>query len=136
MASQERKNNKHPVLKMPLDLSSAVDSEVYEIIEGFKSGVEAKNFLCSAILYYSRSPLVLSANAILDSLDRVNLEGRFGEVLARLNDLNRKIDSGSFLSSDTVSSSQTASTVATSVPSSLDSATLSSLSSLRKKFKI
>jgi len=64
-------SNKHPILKMPLDLSQGTDEEVYKIISGFKSGVDAKNFLCSAILYYARSPLVLSANALQEKLDTV-----------------------------------------------------------------
>jgi hypothetical protein len=56
---------------MPLDLSLAVDKEVYSILSGLKSGVEAKHFLCSAVLYYARSPLVLSANALTEKLDEV-----------------------------------------------------------------
>jgi len=77
---------------MPLDLSLSVDKEVFDLIEGFGSGVEAKNFLCSAILYYARSPLVLSANALVDSLDRVNLDDKFRQVFDRLDSLLVKLD--------------------------------------------
>ena len=129
MASQVRKN-KHPVLKMPLDLSLPIDKEVYEIFEGFSSGVEAKNFLCSAILYYSRSPLVLSSNALKESLDKVNLDGRFESVLSILGEIRAKV--GCF-SVGTVVKSELA---PVSVPGVLDSATLGTLNSLKEKFKL
>jgi hypothetical protein len=74
--------NRYPVLKMPLDLSDALDMEVYRIFSGFKSGVEAKNFLCSAVVYYARSPLVLSANALVGALDKVG--GKIDSVLEKL----------------------------------------------------
>jgi len=64
-------SDKFSLLKMPLDRSNSVDEEVYNILKGFKSGVEAKNFLCSAVLYYARSPLVLSANALTEKLDKL-----------------------------------------------------------------
>ena len=59
-----RKAFKHPVLRMSLDLSNPVDAEVYNIFKCLKSGAESKNYLCSAILYYARSPLVLSAGVM------------------------------------------------------------------------
>ena len=92
MAAQGTKKNKHPVLRMPLDLSLTIDSEVHQILNGFKSGVEAKNFICSAVLYYTRSPLVLSANAIVDALGRANLSDWFGRVLNKLDDIDKKMN--------------------------------------------
>jgi len=71
---------------MPLDLSQSVDLEIYRLFSGM-SGVEAKNFLSSAILYYARSPLVLSANALVDALSRAGLDERFGQVLERIDGL-------------------------------------------------
>ena len=79
-------------LRVPLDLGLAADKEVYEIFNGFKSVSEAKNFLLSAVLYYSRSPLVLSANALAKSLDGVNLDNRFNEVVDLINCLCRKVE--------------------------------------------
>ena len=122
--------NKHPVLKMPLDLNSPVDAEVFKIFEEFRSGVEAKNFICSAILYYSRSPLVLSANALSESLNKINLDDRFDQVMAGLMDIKNKINSG-FVVSDVIQPCNDAvDVVNTSVVGG------SVLSNLKQKFKV
>ena len=54
------RQNKQYALRVSLDLASAVDAEVYNILKGYKSGTEIKNYLVNAILYYARSPLVHS----------------------------------------------------------------------------
>ena len=59
-----RQSRGSPVLRVPLDLSSPVDSEVYKILQGVSSKTELKHYLCSAVLYYARSPLVLSASVM------------------------------------------------------------------------
>ena len=93
MTVQGVRRGKRPVLRMPLDLGNAVDLEVYNIFTGM-SGPEAKNFLCSAILYYARSPLVLSANALIEALSGANLDRRFGEVLGRLGEVEAAVRDG------------------------------------------
>ena len=132
MASQTRKS-KHPVLKMPLDLSLPIDKEVYEIFEGFASGVEAKNFLCSAILYYTRSPLVLSANALTESLGKVNLDERFESMLSVLGEIKSIV--GCFSDGSVVKSNLALSPPIYESPV-VDSITLGALTSLKEKFKL
>jgi len=125
--------NKHPILKMPLDLSQGVDKEVYKIVSGFKSGVDAKNFLCSAILYYARSPLVLSANALQDKLDMVSAvvgKADFSYTALLLEKILSKLDHVSVV--EDVSVKSVAPTVSLS---SVDSNTVNVLASLREKFK-
>ena len=131
------------VLKMPLDLSLALDKEVFDIISGFRSGVEAKNFLCSAVLYYARSPLVLSANALTESLNGLQ------SVLSRLNfsytglqleKILSKLDRLEGVSVGVVSSNErsevTQKSVSDKESNALDSDTASALVSLRDKFKV
>jgi hypothetical protein len=69
---------------MFLDMADAVDAEVYRVLRGFRSPVECKNFLLSAVLYYSRSPLVVSSNALVESLDRVKLGESFAMLSQKL----------------------------------------------------
>jgi hypothetical protein len=81
------RKNSHPVLRMPLDLSVPVDLEVYNILYGFKSAIACKNFLLSAVLYYARSPLVVSANALIEALDRVKAQGQVDLVMGKLEEV-------------------------------------------------
>jgi len=125
--------NKHPILKMPLDLSQGVDEEVFKIVSGFKSGVDAKNFLCSAILYYARSPLVLSANALEDRLVELRtLLGKmdFSYTALQLEKILSKLDQ---VSVEGVSVKSGLPTVSLS---SMDSGTVNVLTSLKEKFKV
>ena len=127
-------SNKFPLLKMPLDLSKGVDKEVFDIISGFKSGVEAKNFLCSAILYYARSPLVLSANVLterLDSLSAFLKDLDFSYTGLQLEKILSKLDSISVVREDVKYQD-----VPTVSLSTMDSGTVSALTSLRDKFKV
>ena len=133
MASQGQRKNNYPVLKMPLDLSLPVDNEVYQIFDGFKSGIEAKNFLCSAVLYYARSPLVLAANAIKDNLDKANLDLKFSQIMVRLDELSQKMET--FSSLGFKKSCMSALDVVNSNDVVSD-ATSSALLSLKQKFKI
>jgi len=126
--------NKFPVLRMPLDLSKGVDDEVYKIVSGFKSGEEAKNFLCSAILYYARSPLVLSANALQEKLDSLSIflsKCDFNYTGLQLEKILSKLDNISV-----VREVEKVSGVPTVTPSKLDSGTVNVLTSLKDKFKI
>jgi len=134
---------------MPLDLSIPVDKEVYEIVEGFSSGVEAKNFLCSAILYYARSPLVLSANALTDSLSKVDLTGKFDQVFLLLNKIYTQLNATfTCVNTEGVSGGVVAGIPSQSIslkeqnnihptaPPFLNKDTLETLNSLKSKFKI
>jgi len=126
-------SNKHPILKMPLDLSQGVDEEVFKIVSSFKSGVDAKNFLCSAILYYARSPLVLSANALEERLVELTaILGKldFSYTALQLDKILSKLDHG-FVEDVSVKN-----VVPTVSLSTMDSKTTSALSSLKEKFKI
>ena len=123
---------KHPVLKMPFDLSQATDNEVYKILGAFRSGVEVKNFLCSAILYYARSPLVLSANALSDKLDKLDLDCQVNKILSRLDALESNMTGLTFqkeVSSDVIQPCN-------SSVISLSSSDKSILSSLKDKFRV
>ena len=85
----KRKSGSYPVLKMPLDLANPVDAEVHQIFSNFRNGVEAKNYILSAILYYSRSPLVLTANALTDALK--GADGRFDKISRKLDELSKRM---------------------------------------------
>jgi hypothetical protein len=89
------RKSSHPVLRMPLDLSVPVDLEVYRILYDFKSAVACKNFLLSAVLYYSRSPLVLSANALTEVLDRMSVQDSTEKIMGRLEDIFKLLRNGS-----------------------------------------
>jgi len=126
--------NKHPILKMPLDLSQGVDEEVYKIVSSFKSGVDAKNFLCSAILYYARSPLVLSANALEDRLVELTAtlnKFDFSYTGLQLEKILSKLEQVSVVSSGSDQGLKPTVTLAT-----MDSGTANVLSSLKEKFKV
>ena len=136
---QGKRKSSYPVLKIPLDLENPVDTEVYKIFGGFSSGVEAKNFLLSAILYYSRSPLVLSANALAEALK--GSDGRFDQVINKLDELLNKIGSGNSLGDlkettkmDSLVSGEPNSSIQTCIP--MDDTVRQELTSLKQKFKI
>jgi hypothetical protein len=80
-------NNSHLVLRMPLDLDIPVDAEVYSILYNFKSVVACKNYIMSAVLYYARSPLVLSANALVEALGQANIQGHVDEIMGKLEEV-------------------------------------------------
>jgi hypothetical protein len=88
------KKSSRPVLRMFLDLSVPVDLEVYRILRNFKSAVECKNFLLSAVLYYARSPLVLSANALVDALSQVKIQEHVDQIMGRLEEISGLIKAG------------------------------------------
>ena len=123
----ERKNS-YPVLKVPLDLSNPVDAEVYDIFHGMHSGVEAKNFLMSAVLYYSRSPLVLSVGNFVSAVEKA--EGLFGEVLRRLDNFTQTCNAVPYSVENKVSDSVGGAGVA------IDASVRSELVSLKEKFKL
>jgi hypothetical protein len=80
--AQKKTNRK--ILHIPLDTLQPVDAEVYGILHEFKSSVECKNYLMSAVLYYSRSPLVMAANALADSFGVSKLSDYFSGVHEKL----------------------------------------------------
>jgi hypothetical protein len=72
---------------MPLNLSEPVDVEVYSILHGFHSAVECKNFLLSAVLYYSRSPLVVASNSLVAAINDVRSEVSFTDISRKLDEI-------------------------------------------------
>jgi hypothetical protein len=82
----------HKVLKISLDISLPVDAEVYQILNGFSSALERKNYLQSAILYYARSPLVLTSNALVDKLREIRVD-EFSGVYRKLDEILEAIRS-------------------------------------------
>jgi hypothetical protein len=90
------------VLKISLDIAVPVDAEVYQILNGFSSSLERKNYLQSAILYYARSPLVLTSNALVDKLSEVRgdefsgLHRKLDEILEAVHSI-RFVPGGSIL---------------------------------------
>jgi hypothetical protein len=117
---------------MPLNPDVPAEAEVVKIISGMGSD-EARHYLCSAVLYYARSPLVLSSNALVDVLK--GADERFGEVL-------RKLDSfrGDLVNSSNQTCNTGDSTVyegsAVPVSGKVDDSTRGALSSLKQKFKV
>ena len=128
----QRVPNKFPVLKMPFDLSLGVDQEVYKILGDLKSGVEVKNFLCSAVLYYARSPLVLSANALIQSLEERNFNHYFDHLIVKVDSLSDKLDGLSVITT----CADVSDSVSYEAPSGVSDTDKAVLSSLRDKFKL
>lgn len=127
MAQIKRKGS-YPVLKIPLDMDSPIDSEVYRIFKGIGNGVEAKNFILSSVLYYSRSPLVLSANALTEAVRASS--AKWDAAMQKLNEAIGGLASSGLVYKE-----------AGEKPSphegaSLDAKAKSELGSLRDKFKI
>jgi len=118
---------------MPLDLSRPVDAEVYDIICKFPNGVEAKNFLLSAILYYSRSPLVLSANALAESIDKA--EGHFRDIMQKLDSAVEKFTQPCNAGGGNVAYSASPE-VKSGEAVNVGSSVRKELSSLKEKFKV
>ena len=134
---------RQPVLWMSLDMADAVDVEVCKIFGGM-TGQEARNFLRSAILYYARSPLVLSANGLVDALGAADLDGRFGQVLDRIGELALMFREGltsvgsSVRGTTGVESGLSGGGADTTPPPvfTLDSGDVSMLSALKQKFRV
>ena len=125
-------NDRFPVLKMPFNLSLAADQEVYKILGDMKSGVEVKNFVCSAILYYARSPLVLSANALTQSLGELNFKHYFDSLIVKVDNLSEKLDGLSVITT----CADVSDSVSYEAPSGVSGTDKTVLSSLRDKFKL
>jgi hypothetical protein len=134
------KKGSRKVLHIPLDTQRPVDEEVYNILNGFKSSVECKNYLMSAVLYYSRSPLVLAANALIESVGKVGFGDSFANVCEKLDNILSEVKTLKALPVGPVMSSEFVSNVAvetsTATNSLLDENTKTALVSLRQKFKV
>jgi hypothetical protein len=121
---------------MPLNLLDPVDVEVYHILRGFSSAVECKNFLLSAVLYYARSPLVLSANALVDAVNKIKVQDIFA-VLDEILLAVKGIQACPVIHQDTpVSLPAVAADSLESTKSSLSVETRSALASLKQQFKV
>jgi hypothetical protein len=133
-----QKKSSRKILHIPLDTLLPVDEEVYNILHGFKSSVECKNYLMSAVLYYSRSPLVAAANALVDTLGRFGFVDSFSSVCEKLDAILLEVKSFRAFSSVAspapgVGSVEEAQAVSGSF---LDESTKTALVSLRQKFKV
>jgi hypothetical protein len=123
------------VLHFPLDTLQPVDAEVYSILHEFKSSVECKNYLMSAVLYYSRSPLVMAASALAESFDPAMLSDYFSKVHEKLDAILsevRSFDARPVVAVD----SGAAVEVSHAEEGVLDSGTKTVLASLRQSFKV
>jgi hypothetical protein len=127
------------VLKISLDISVPVDAEVYQILNGFSSALERKNYLQSAVLYYARSPLVLVSNALVDKLSGIRVD-EFSEVHRKLDEIMAVVNSIRFVPGGGVLQGggvgQSSGAEAVSSGSVLGEDTKATLLSLRQKFKI
>jgi hypothetical protein len=131
----DQQSRNHKVLKISLDLSVPVDSEVHQILMGFSSGMERKNYLLSAVLYYARSPLVITANALVDRLSGFK-DGEFSEVRCKLDEILEAIRSVQ-LAPVSVARGQAEQSAAEKKPAgSLDEEAKLTLLSLKQKFKV
>jgi hypothetical protein len=128
------------VLHIPLDTLLPVDEEVYNILHGFKSGVECKNYLMNAVLYYSRSPLVAAENALVRSLSQFRFVDSFSSVCEKLDSILLEIKSFQTLASGAspVQGSGVGLAEEGSIASGsfLDESTKTALVSLRQSFKV
>jgi hypothetical protein len=122
---------------MPLNLENPVDVEVHRILRGFSSAMECKNFLLSAVLYYARSPLVLSANALVDAVEKIRVQDIFA-VLDEILLAVKSIQAHPAIQQDApVSFSNGPRDVpAVDDKSSLSVETKSALASLKQQFKV
>jgi hypothetical protein len=130
------KKNSHPVLRLHLDLSVPADMEVYRILSGLKSSIECKNFLLSAVLYYSRSPLVLSANALKEALEAFDVHGGFDRLEGRIDGLESLLREGVVFRQDAPVAASVSGTAADEPPDGLGPGQRGVLLSLRDQFKI
>jgi hypothetical protein len=91
-----QQSDSRKVLKISLDVSVPVDAEVYQILSGFSSALERKNYLQSAVLYYARSPLVITSNALVDKLDEFRAD-EFSAVRQKLDEILDAVRSVQFV---------------------------------------
>jgi hypothetical protein len=122
---------------MPLNLSDPVDVEVFHILRGFSSAMECKNFLLSAVLYYARSPLVLSANALVDAVNKVRIQDILAildEILSTVKDI--QACPAVFQNTPVSFVAGTEDFTLADKKSSLSVETKSALASLRRQFKV
>jgi hypothetical protein len=135
----DQKPDSHKVLKISLDVSVPVDAEVYQILSGFSSALERKNYLQSAVLYYARSPLVLTSNALVDRLSEIRVD-EFSEVHKKLDAIAEAVHSIRFVpvvdNAQGVDGSQPLGDGVVSSGSLLGEDTKAALLSLRQKFKV
>jgi hypothetical protein len=76
------------ILKIQLN-NSAIDQEVYSLLKDYDE-VSLKNFIWSAVLYYSRSPLVMMGREVEDLSDKLDSIFDKLEGLERLPSVSRK----------------------------------------------
>lgn len=133
----DSKSDSHKVLKISLDISMPVDAEVYQILNGFSSALERKNYLQSAVLYYARSPLVLTSNALVDKLSSVQVD-EFSGVYKKLDEVLEAVRSIQFVPVGGLEAGVVSAPGAegNSPGSLLGEDTKATLLSLKQKFKI
>jgi hypothetical protein len=122
------------VLHIPLDTLQPVDEEVYNILHEFKSSIECKNYLMSAVLYYSRSPLVM-ASAWAEGFDPAVLSNYFSKVHEKLDVILSEVRSFEGRPVVAVDSGEAGGNSSMG-EGSLDSGTKTVLASLRQSFKV
>jgi hypothetical protein len=132
------KKGSRKVLHIPLDTLLPVDEEVYNILHGFKSSIECKNYLMSAVLYYSRSPLVTAENALAESIRQLRFTDYFSSVYEKLDNILSEVLSLRTLPFGAVPREEFKSPgfKEESSTSLLDESTKTVLVSLRQQFKV
>jgi hypothetical protein len=124
------------VLHIPLDTLQPVDAEVYQILHGLKSSIECKNYLMNAVLYYSRSPLLVASNALVESLGQANIADSFSGVYAKLDVILETIKSSHVVFGSPGQADGVSVGGGYSSGEVLDANTKAALASLKQKFKV
>jgi hypothetical protein len=130
-----QQSDNHKVLKISLDVSVPVDAEVYQILSGFSSALERKNYLQSAVLYYARSPLVITSNALVDRLGEFGADG-FSMVCQKLDEVLEAVRAIPFAPVEAPSGGESSSGSVAGPGGLLGEEAKLTLLSLKQKFKV